>query len=149
MRLNMLDPCLPLEYPVTVYVDVFEGRQAAEYEELASLAERGEWEAVLRYVEDHHNLINTSRLRRRPTGGQEGEEEEQGESKTFLWTVLHWAASSETAGERIVVRFTVDCHHLTRQQSHHQTPSLRSSQVAQDRVGRDCSRYCGEEGSSS
>ena len=60
MRLNMLAPCLPLEYPLNVYVDVFDARQASEYEELASLAESGEWEAVLRYVEDHHHLINTS-----------------------------------------------------------------------------------------
>ena len=97
MRLNMLDPCLPLEYPLNVYVDVFDARQAAEYEELASLAESGEWEAVLRYVEDHHHLINTSRLRRRPAAGQEEEAEEQ--RKTFLWTVLHWAASCESAGE--------------------------------------------------
>ena len=46
LRLNMLDPCLPLEYPVNVYKDVFDPREAAEYEHLASLAERGEWEAV-------------------------------------------------------------------------------------------------------
>ena len=97
LRLNMLDPCLPLEYPVNVYKDVFDPREAAEYEHLASLAERGEWEAVLRYVEDHHNLINTARLRRRPGP----EEEEESQSKTFLWTVLHWAASSLTAGQSL------------------------------------------------
>ena len=83
MRLNMLDPCLPLEYPVNVYEDVLDGCQAAEYSHLASLAENENWEAAISYISDHQNLINTARLRVRPGLG----EEEQ--SKTFLWTVLH------------------------------------------------------------
>ena len=98
MRLNMLDPCLPLEYPVNVYEDVLDGCQAAEYSHLASLAENENWEAAISYISDHQNLINTARLRVRPGLG----EEEQ--SKTFLWTVLHWAASSDRAGRVVIVK---------------------------------------------
>ena len=104
MRLNMLDPCLPLEYPVNVYSDVFDGGQAAEYSHLASLAEREDWEAALSYISDHQNLINTARLRPRPRSGKEEEEEEERQSKTFLWTVLHWAASSDTAGRLVILK---------------------------------------------
>ena len=100
MRLNMLDPCLPLEYPVNVYEDVLEDGQVAEYSKLASLAEAEDWEAALAYISDHQNLINTARLRVRPGRGEEEEEQ----SKTFLWTVLHWAASSSRAGRVVILK---------------------------------------------
>ena len=99
MRLNMLDPCLPLEYPLNVYSDVLAGSQASEVSHLASLAEGEDWEAALSYISDHQNLINTARLRPRPGGGKEEEE-----SKTFLWTVLHWAASSARAGRVVILK---------------------------------------------
>ena len=108
MRLNMLDPCLPLEYPVNVYSDVFDGGQVAQYSHLSSLAEKEDWEAALSYISDHQNLINTARLRPRPRSGELEEEEEQqeeeGESKTFLWTALHWAARSDTAGRLVILK---------------------------------------------
>ena len=100
MRLNLLDPSLPLEYPVNVFYDVFDKRQALEYDTLANFTEKGAWEEALHFIEDHHHLINTSRLRTRPKEGEDAENE----SKTFLWTPLHWAASSEDAGLDIIER---------------------------------------------
>jgi len=101
MRLNMLDPSLPLEYPVNVFYDVFDKRQAVEYDTLANFTEKGAWEEALHFIEDHHHLINTSRLQRRPKEGDDGSESG---TKTLLWTPLHWAASSEYAGVDIIER---------------------------------------------
>ena len=96
VRLNLLEPSLPLEYPLNVYSDTLEGRQEAEYERVSSLAGAGQWAELGRYLEDHPHLINTARLRARP--GAEAEAGDSEDNKTFLWTPLHWAASLETAG---------------------------------------------------
>ena len=100
MRLNLLDPSLPLEYPVNVFYDVFDKRQAVEYDALANFTEKGAWEEALHFIEDHHHLINTSRLRKRPKESEDVEND----CKTFLWTPLHWAASSQDAGLEIIER---------------------------------------------
>ena len=94
VRLNLLEPSLPLEYPLNVYADTLDSRQEAEYERVSSLAGAGQWAELGRYLEDHPHLINTARLRARP-GAEAGDSED---NKTFLWTPLHWAASLDTAG---------------------------------------------------
>ena len=50
MRLDLLDPCVPLEYPVNVYSDVFDRRQAAQYNKLAGLLETAAWPEALQFI---------------------------------------------------------------------------------------------------
>ena len=96
VRLNLLEPSLPLEYPLNVYSDTLDSRQEAEYEQVSSLAGAGQWAELRLYLEDHPHLINTARLRARP--GAEAGAGDSEDNKTFLWTPLHWAASLDTAG---------------------------------------------------
>ena len=84
----MLDTSVPLEYPVNVFHDVHDTCIAAEHDTCASLCELGKWEEALKFIEEHHHLINCSKLQQR----------EEADNKTFLWTPLHWAASYENAG---------------------------------------------------
>ena len=53
MRLNMLDTCVPLEYPVNVFSDVLDTRTSQEYDTLARFCETGAWEEVLRFIGKH------------------------------------------------------------------------------------------------
>ena len=98
VRLNLLEPSLPLEYPLNVYADTLDGRQEAEYERVSSLAGAGQWAELRLYLEDHPHLINTARLRARPGAEAEAGAGDSEDNKTFLWTPLHWAASLDTAG---------------------------------------------------
>ena len=50
MRLDLLDPCVPLEYPVNVYSDVFDRRQAVQYNKLAGLLETAAWSEALQFI---------------------------------------------------------------------------------------------------
>ena len=85
----MLETCVPIEYPVNVYRDVYDACEAAEYETLSELSEAGDWVEMEKFLEEHHHLINTSKLRSR---------HDHPDANTFLWTALHWAAWNESAG---------------------------------------------------
>ena len=93
-RINMLETCVPIEYPVNVYKDVYDACQAAEYDTLADLSEAGDWVEMDKFIEEHHHLINSSKLRCR----HEILDAHNDDNRAFLWTPLHWAAWHDSAG---------------------------------------------------
>ena len=100
IRINMLDTCVPLEYPVNVHRDVYDSCQAVEYDTLAELAEAGNWEEMEKFIEEHLHLINSSKLRHRHDTCDDSNDknDDDNNNKTFMWTPLHWAASNGSAG---------------------------------------------------
>ena len=104
MRLNMLDTFAPLEYPVTVYRDVWDVRQTAEYDTIADLVESGRWPEALNFIGEHHYLINAARPRSRPLEADDADLVQDEAVKTLLWTPLHWAAVDDRAGIEVILK---------------------------------------------